>query len=387
MSNNHLPEGWGKQQSIIPDNWAAQSTENIAAKTKPTVETVESQQSAKTESTSSDPPVKCEDIDNSKVCKDSFINDAVPEKSDNNSVKYKKTKPSVVLTVIIAITLTVAVAFLIVILVLYFGGKKDNQKKDDTKAAAVETTVTQIFETTEKPTEVSVTEVPITTSPTTVQPTTTPIVTVEPTTAKPKEEEQSPNSFESYLVWLDEDVYVREEPNRNATVTYRIDISTKYTIVDETNDDYGNLWGKLKSGIGWVNLTEATDGNQNQRISASRRYYMNNPYMEYRNVGNIVFCYYPVYPVEQMTPIEEGIKKITSFTAEKASENIYNLHITGEYQTNDEAKKRVCCFEMDCDLQTITSHFISDPVLNERFEINTSISISSDTEVINIDLV
>lgn len=29
-----------------------------------------------------------------------------------------------------------------------------------------------------------------------------------------------------------------------------------YTIVEETEDAEGNLWGKLKSGIGWVDLTQ-----------------------------------------------------------------------------------------------------------------------------------
>lgn len=31
-----------------------------------------------------------------------------------------------------------------------------------------------------------------------------------------------------------------------------------YTIVEEAYDDYGNLWGKLKSGAGWVLLSEAS---------------------------------------------------------------------------------------------------------------------------------
>ena len=30
-----------------------------------------------------------------------------------------------------------------------------------------------------------------------------------------------------------------------------------YTIVEEAEDADGNLWGKLKSGIGWINLQEA----------------------------------------------------------------------------------------------------------------------------------
>ena len=33
--------------------------------------------------------------------------------------------------------------------------------------------------------------------------------------------------------------------------------ATGYTVMEEASDDEGNLWGRLKSGIGWVDLTSA----------------------------------------------------------------------------------------------------------------------------------
>ena len=43
-----------------------------------------------------------------------------------------------------------------------------------------------------------------------------------------------------------------------------------YTIVEEAVDHEGSLWGKLKSGIGWVNLTEIqSEDYQNAPISAN----------------------------------------------------------------------------------------------------------------------
>lgn len=43
-----------------------------------------------------------------------------------------------------------------------------------------------------------------------------------------------------------------------------------YTIVEEAQDPEGNLWGKLKSGFGWVNLTEIqSEDYQNALISAN----------------------------------------------------------------------------------------------------------------------
>lgn len=35
-----------------------------------------------------------------------------------------------------------------------------------------------------------------------------------------------------------------------------VEMAATYTIVEEMWDDEGNLWGKLKSGAGWVDLTE-----------------------------------------------------------------------------------------------------------------------------------
>ena len=43
-----------------------------------------------------------------------------------------------------------------------------------------------------------------------------------------------------------------------------------YTIVEESEDYEGNLWGRLKSGIGWVDLTEMqSEEYQNALISAN----------------------------------------------------------------------------------------------------------------------
>lgn len=74
---------------------------------------------------------------------------------------------------------------------------------------------------------------------------------------KPSNEDKtSSQSFNSYLVWLSEGEKVHAEPTPNSGVTFVIDESTKYTIVAESYDEYGDVWGELKSGIGWVNLSQ-----------------------------------------------------------------------------------------------------------------------------------
>ncbi|MCD7832742.1 MAG: hypothetical protein LUH00_01960 [Lachnospiraceae bacterium] len=53
------------------------------------------------------------------------------------------------------------------------------------------------------------------------------------------------------------DLSVFEGPGYDYSCCSAIWESGTYTIVEEAQDEEGSLWGKLKSGIGWVNLEEA----------------------------------------------------------------------------------------------------------------------------------
>ena len=48
---------------------------------------------------------------------------------------------------------------------------------------------------------------------------------------------------------------IHNGPGNDYTYTRDVGLTTIYTIVEEKYDSYGNLWGKLKSGIGWVQLS------------------------------------------------------------------------------------------------------------------------------------
>lgn len=59
-----------------------------------------------------------------------------------------------------------------------------------------------------------------------------------------------------YLVAVSTDTHnVYSEPTYSSAITQALPIGT-YTIVEERTDQEGNLWGKLKSGVGWICLTE-----------------------------------------------------------------------------------------------------------------------------------
>ena len=54
----------------------------------------------------------------------------------------------------------------------------------------------------------------------------------------------------------DPDTCIYAGPAFTAEVTALVDEAGVYTIVEEATDADGNIWGRLKSGIGWVCLTE-----------------------------------------------------------------------------------------------------------------------------------
>ena len=80
----------------------------------------------------------------------------------------------------------------------------------------------------------------------------TPEPTPKPTPAP------TPSTNSSYTVTLSGSDEVFKQPSRYSAFVQTIGLSGIYTIVEEAYDDMGNLWGKLKSGIGWVLLSEAT---------------------------------------------------------------------------------------------------------------------------------
>ncbi|MCC8103749.1 MAG: hypothetical protein LIP11_16370 [Clostridiales bacterium] len=58
---------------------------------------------------------------------------------------------------------------------------------------------------------------------------------------------------------LRNDLSVFEGPGYDYSYVTAIWSSGTYTIIQEEQDEEGNLWGKLKSGIGWVDLAEAAE--------------------------------------------------------------------------------------------------------------------------------
>ncbi|MBQ3284688.1 MAG: PspC domain-containing protein [Ruminococcus sp.] len=297
--------------------------------------------------------------------------------------KIKEKRPKSVKLYILITAILAAVIITLVILFIIFNNNSNHKNGENTQST--------IAAVSEKPTEIDTTEAltEVSTEASTAEPTEAPKPAAEPTEYIPKEDNQTSDSFNSYLIWLDVGVSVREQPDPFATVTYKIETATKYTIVDEAYDSNGTLWGKLKSGIGWINIEAATsEDSSGQSIMTRRRYYMGmNPRIVNEYVGDISVCYAPGYSDDQMTPEEEGYyERITSLSAENVSGNTYQLHIKGDYQTNIDRSERVCCYELGDDYLILKTHYLSDFLSNEEFDIDTSISVRDDTVAVFIEI-
>ncbi|MBR6825954.1 MAG: hypothetical protein IKM59_05330 [Oscillospiraceae bacterium] len=87
-------------------------------------------------------------------------------------------------------------------------------------------------------------------------------VPTEATTVPPETTEETvppttqPADDGSYIVTLLSSTPIYRAPNEYSEFIQYVGVYGAYTIVEEAWDQYGNLWGRLKSGVGWVMLSD-----------------------------------------------------------------------------------------------------------------------------------
>ena len=395
MSNNNLPKGWGNQPTNAPKGWGKIPEQQKNNPFAPVA--------AKEENEHKEPEPIAEQSDN--IIEDN-TNDIVPAEQETDAAEYndsfdiavsqketekedksepqtqtaeKKPKTFRTSTVVLVILLTVVICSLAAFAFLFF--RQSGNERGAEEQQPVETTATLA------PTELatqSFTEEPTSTEPPTVN------ETAEPTTVEKATESESNDDngsdFESYPVDVINEVYYYEKPDYTSKITGQFTELTTYTVVDETYDETGTHWGKLKSGAGWFNITEATDEYYNQRLLAARRSFTQAPDTKFEMVGDVAFSYYPVFPVDQHTPVEDGYyKKINSLSVEYVGDRTYTLHITGEYQNYNDVPMQLCCHDIDNSFHSLNTYNIGEPFLNEKFDFNTTIHVSNNTEIVLIE--
>ena len=112
------------------------------------------------------------------------------------------------------------------------------------------------------PTTAATTPTVATTAPSTQATTAETTVATTPATT-PSTEPSKAAEDGAYLVRIPwHGISILSEPVYDASLVQTIDPGT-YTIVEETTDYEGNLWGKLKSGLGWIDLSQINAYHEN----------------------------------------------------------------------------------------------------------------------------
>lgn len=362
MANSNLPKGWGSQNNSPIKPWA--TSNNNSGTVKPPFKSSSEEEQQKNNDIQSDSAYSDSSYNDSFDTGISALEEEIKSEKQPQTTE-KKPKTIRISTVILSIALTAVVCFLVVFIVLYFSGKGENTTNSISETT-VEQTISATEGVTEKPTEVAITEAA------TAEPTTAPKPTTEPPTEKPKEEKQSSASFESYLTWLNVGVYVHEKPDPTSNVTYVIDTATNYTIVDESYDESGDLWGKLKSGVGWVNLSLAdmVTGYDTDTSFFNPKYHSD---IKTKQVGNITFLYRSQANHADDNSYSENID---SLLITEINSTTYNVTIDGEIIGNVAGfSKNIRFVEMDSNFKYLGNNYPIAPDMPNRFHYEADLHI------------
>lgn len=142
-------------------------------------------------------------------------------------------------TLILSAILLIAITFLSVFAVMYFTTMREKRYFENSISTQA---VTETVAPTQAPTEAP---------------------TQKPTekkkkSSKPKETKSATPAFNSYTISLQAYTEVYSGPGYEHSYVMSINEKGVFTIVDEyIHPSTGILWGKLKSGVGWVNITSA----------------------------------------------------------------------------------------------------------------------------------
>lgn len=160
--------------------------------------------------------------------------------------------------------------------------------------------------------------------------------------------------------------YVFKEPDHTAKISQILPKGT-FTIVKETYDADGHHWGKLKSGVGWICLTEVQENRAPVQITAATNSFLKSG--TYTKHGNVSGQY--TIPVRL-----HGLEKLTSIA-------VYNVDFdsgkkTGsaivKKETLKEGNSMVIWLDFPMDFNTYEIHFTNASGTKYKYQIAENLS-------------
>ena len=147
---------------------------------------------------------------------------------------------------------------------------------------------------------------------------------------EPETEQEASLPYTEKIVRADQSIF--DGPSYDANYVGVVEEAGIYTIVEEATDDEGNLWGKLKSGRGWVDLTNIRTFNwpvsahfADEKLLESGNYHF---FVDEKNdyVVDVAFRAYEVLSFVTIYPLEltddglvsgEAVLYLEKFTPDK----------------------------------------------------------------------
>lgn len=245
--------------------------------------------------------------------------------------------------IIIAVSVIALVIIGILVFLLLCGNKSD----DESSVIPTEittTTTTTMTTTTESTTETSTTTTTTTSITTTSTNTTTSTTTVTTTT------EPETDGFDLYTIQVyNPCLPIYDAPSYDANIVGEITDMEEYTIVEEFIEEgqtsIADTWGKLKSGVGWINLFDASiaysnDDTQEDPVSVE-------PYAETETttVDGVEFEYITYYSDNDIVVNINSV--IITHTQEMAYYDEYEIKIEAEITDKLTREKYLGCYMYD----------------------------------------
>ena len=275
--------------------------------------------------------------------------------SANSTKKEKSHKAPRLSTIILAVLLAVVVLALGLFMFLYFnkGNNSDSEKKQSSNPTATETS-------TEKETEVTTTEAETETE--------TETETEEETGYDEElEEDEDDDEFTEYTLRLYKGLPYYQFPRYDSRKNGVITSTTIYTIVEEIFDENNERWGKLLSGVGWVNLSENDSWAQ-----YDTSYYnpSSHPEIKKKTVDGITFLYRKTSDSNNDGSYSEKIKDLKISTAKpNAYDKAFNLKLKGEVVGNKyNLGKQIMATILDKDYNMVDRYNLSEEINEDNFK-------------------
>lgn len=241
---------------------------------------------------------------------------------------------------LIIIVISVIAVVIIGVLIFLLLGKDDtaDSQNDVSPTESSQTATTE--STTETSTETTTTAATTTSATTSTDTTTTVTTTTEPET----------DGFDSYTIQVyNPCLPIYDAPSYNANIVGEINDMQKYTIVEEFIEEgqtsIADTWGKLKSGVGWINLFDASvaysnDDPHEATVSVE-------PYAETETttVDGVEFEYITYYSDNDIVVNINSV--IITHTKEMAYYDEYEIKIEAEITDKLTREKYLGCYMYD----------------------------------------